>query len=102
MVLNYINENGIQIFRLDAGHSSFESNWSSVLRAINILKFEGLLFNLQRGLYALPSFSDQNILACQLAPKGGLACWVSDIAAYYPSRVDRSRYFGHWELGTRD
>ena len=75
LVLNYLNENGIQIFTLDSIRMTFEVKWPSVLRAINALKAEGLLVHIQRGLYALPSFSDQNVLAFQLAPEGGLAYW---------------------------
>ncbi len=75
LVLNYLNENGIQIFTLDTIRKYFDSNWTSILRAINALKAEGLLINIQRGLYALPSFSDQNVLSYQLAPLGGTAYW---------------------------
>lgn len=75
LILNYLNENGILIFTLESIKDSFDSNWTSVLRAINVLKSEGLLINIQRGLYAMPAFSDQNVLAYQLAPEGGLAYW---------------------------
>jgi predicted transcriptional regulator of viral defense system len=75
LVLSYLNENGIQIFTSESMKVKFNSNWPSVFRAINALKAEGLLLNIQRGLYATPAFSDQNVLAYQLAPNGGLAYW---------------------------
>jgi predicted transcriptional regulator of viral defense system len=77
LVLNHLNENGILIFTLDSIKNSFGSKWTSVLRAINALKTEGIIHNIQRGLYALPAFSDQNVLAFQLAPEGGLAYWTA-------------------------
>lgn len=75
LVLNFLNENGIQIFTLEYIKAFFSEEWPSIFRAIQALKTEGLLLNIQRGLYALPAFSDQNVLAYQLAPEGGLAYW---------------------------
>ena len=75
LVLNLLNENGIQIFTLEYIKAFFSEEWPSVFRAIHALKTEGLLLNIQRGLYALPAFSNQNVLAYQLAPEGGLAYW---------------------------
>ncbi len=75
LVLNLLNENGIQIFTLDEIKSFFSHEWPSAFRAIRSLKTEGLLTNIQRGLYATTAFSDQNVLAYYLAPEGGLAYW---------------------------
>ncbi len=75
LFLNYLGENGIQIFALNQMKLVFSKDWAAIKRAIYALKTEGLLLNVQRGLYAVPSFSDQNVLAFHLAPAGGLAYW---------------------------
>jgi predicted transcriptional regulator of viral defense system len=75
LVLSFLNENGIKVFTLEYIKAFISEEWPAVFRAIRALKTEGLLLNIQRGLNALLTFADQNILAYQLATKGGLAYW---------------------------
>jgi predicted transcriptional regulator of viral defense system len=81
LLLNYIDEYGQYIFNLLEIENIFGAKYPSVFRAIKSLANDGLLINLQKGLYCKPSFSNQYVLAYYLAPKGAVAYWSA--LSYY-------------------
>jgi predicted transcriptional regulator of viral defense system len=74
-ILNYLDENSYNIFTLKQIKSDFNHDFDSVFRALKSLVKAGVILNLQKGLYCRPGFSDQNVLAYYLAPKGSIAYW---------------------------
>ena len=74
-LLNYLDENSLQIFSLNELKLRFIDHFASIFRALKSLIHEGVIINIQKGIYCRPGFSDQNVLAYYLAPKGGIAYW---------------------------
>jgi predicted transcriptional regulator of viral defense system len=74
-ILNYLDENSYQIFSLGELKAQFGDEFARIFRALKSLIHDGIIINIHKGLYCRPGFSDQNVLAYYLAPKGGIAYW---------------------------
>lgn len=104
LILNTLEENHWDVFSLEALHEATKLDKSELHSALWYLARKKMIVSVQRGKYRRGHFTDEKVIACFIAPDGGIAYWTAlnlhGLTEQFPNKtfVQNSRRQGELHL----
>jgi len=90
-ILNVINENQWDVFSLAMLHNETGLRKSSIHSALWYLTNSKVIVQIEKGKYRRRHFTDENVIACFMAPDGGIAYWSAlnahGLTEQFPNKI---------------
>src|SRR5690606_7565147 len=91
VILNAVNENHWDVFSLHMLLKETGLRKSSVHSALWYLAQSQVIIQIEKGKYRRRHFTDENVIACFMAPDGGIAYWSAlnahGLTEQFPNKI---------------
>ena len=90
-LINYLEENEIQIFEIQNLKSTFDLDNKTINNIVENLVVRGFLSRIERGVYCRANFRDENVIGTFLAKESAVAYWsalnLHGLTEQFPNKI---------------